>query len=80
MWTICTRMEPAEDIEIMRHTWGSRVDPLREPGAPATNSRAIIDACRPWGRRDTFPKVAESSRELIAAVVTRWPELRAGLG
>ena len=79
MWAVCTRMDPAEDIEVMRQTWGSRVDPLREPGALPINSRAIIDACRPWARRDSFPKVAESSRELLAGVAARWPELRTGV-
>jgi UbiD family decarboxylase len=79
MWAVCTRMDPAEDIEVMRNTWGSRVDPLREPGALPINSRAIVDACRPWARRDSFPKVAESSRELLAGVAARWPELRTGV-
>ena len=79
MWTVCTRMDPAEDIEVMRGTWGSRVDPLRAPGAPPVNSRAIIDACRPYGRKDSFPVVAESSRQLISDVVARWPELRSGV-
>jgi hypothetical protein len=43
------------------------------------NSRAIIDACRPYGRKDSFPVVAESSRQLISDVVARWPELRSGV-
>ena len=33
MWAVSTRCEPAEDIEIMRKSWGSKVDPLlAEPG------------------------------------------------
>jgi hypothetical protein len=41
-------MTAARDIEIMRDTWGSRVDPLREQGAVAFNTRAVIDASGTW--------------------------------
>ena len=48
---------------------GQQVDPLlANPTVPAT--RAVIDACRPWDRIDTFPRVAQSSpaqvRETVA--------------
>jgi UbiD family decarboxylase len=75
MWAVCTRTEPARDIEIMRDTWGSRVDPLREEGAPAFNTRAVIDACRPWERLDSFPVVAEASPELLDRVRDKWPDI-----
>jgi UbiD family decarboxylase len=78
MWAMCTRTDPAEDIETMRRTWGSRVDPLRAPGLPPFNTRAVIDACRPWERFDDFPRVAEASRELIDRVVRRWPHALGG--
>jgi UbiD family decarboxylase len=78
MWAVCTRTEPGRDIDVLRETWGSRVDPLREPGAPAYNSRAVIDACRPFERLDGFPQVAEASRELIDRVTRRWPEVLGG--
>jgi 4-hydroxy-3-polyprenylbenzoate decarboxylase len=74
MWAVCTRTEPARDIEVMRETWGSRVDPLREPGAAPFNTRAIIDACRPWERLDSFPEVAEASPELLDLVARKWPD------
>ena len=35
----------------------------------------VIDACRPYERLDTFPKVCESSPELAAKVAARDPEL-----
>ena len=35
MWAVSTRCEPAEDIEIMRKSWGSKVDPmLADPAVP----------------------------------------------
>jgi UbiD family decarboxylase len=75
MWAVCTRAEPARDIEIMRDTWGSRVDPLREQGAAAFNTRAIIDACRPWERLATFPRVAEASADLVDRVTSKWADV-----
>jgi len=74
MWAVCTRTEPVRDIEVMRDTWGSRVDPLREPGTAPFNNRAIIDACRPWERLDAFPQVAEASPELLDQVAKKWPD------
>lgn len=78
MWAVCTRTDPAEDIEALRRTWGSRVDPLRAPGLPAFNTRAVIDACRPWERLADFPAVAEASRELTEKVARRWPDALGG--
>lgn len=78
VWAMCTRTDPAEDIETLRQTWGSRVDPLREKGAPPFNTRAVIDACRPWTRLEEFPKVAEASRELLDHVTRRWPDVLGG--
>ncbi|MFI6344038.1 UbiD family decarboxylase [Streptomyces sp. NPDC050560] len=78
VWAMCTRTDPADDIETLRQTWGSRVDPLKEAGAPPFNTRAVIDACRPWSRLEQFPKVAEASRELLDHVTRRWPDVLGG--
>jgi len=77
MWAVCTRCDPAEDIELIRRAWSGPLDPMLEP-ASATNSRAIIDACRPFERLNEFPTVARASPELrkkveqkFAAVLSR---------
>lgn len=75
VWAMTGRTDPSIDIEVMKRTWGSRVDPLTLPGEVAFNSRAIIDACRPFERLGDFPQVAESSEELVASVTRRWPEV-----
>jgi UbiD family decarboxylase len=75
VWATCSRTEPARDIDVLERTWGSRVDPLRERGAPAYNSRAIIDACRPFERLESFPVVAEADRALCDRVLAKWPGL-----
>lgn len=75
MWAVSTRCDPARDIEIMRYSWGSRVDPLGLPGEPAYNTRALIDACRPFERLGDFPIVAEASAEILRKVGDKWPGL-----
>ena len=75
MWAVCTRAEPSRDIEVQRFTWGSRVDPLRPAGEPAYNSRAIVDACRPFERLADFPVVAEATPDLLDRVRAKWPDL-----
>ena len=34
-----------------------RIEPERKAAGDLTNSRAVIDACRPWHWRDQFPRV-----------------------
>jgi UbiD family decarboxylase len=76
MWAVATRCDPQRDIDIMRYSWGSRVDPLLLPGEPRYNSRALIDACRPYERLADFPAVAEASADLLRRALQRWPDLR----
>ena len=61
MWALLTRSDPATSIDIIRNAWSTPLDPRIEPERKAagdfTNSRAVIDACRPWHWRDQFPKV-----------------------
>jgi UbiD family decarboxylase len=61
IWAMLTRSDPATSIDIIHNAWSTPLDPRIEPERKAkgdfTNSRAIIDACRPWHWRDKFPKV-----------------------
>jgi 4-hydroxy-3-polyprenylbenzoate decarboxylase len=66
LWAMCTRSDPATSIEFIRSAWSTPLDPRippekRERG-DFTNSRAIIDACRPYHWRDQFPKVNMPSK------------------
>lgn len=63
------------DIEILKKTQGSKVDPMRREAGPTYNSRALIDACKPFEWMDEFPAVAESSPEYIATIRKKWRQL-----
>jgi hypothetical protein len=60
---------------VLRKAWGSRADPLLGEGAPPYNSRAIIDACRPFERIKHFPRVAQASPELLRRIESKWSSL-----
>lgn len=75
IWAVSTRTDPAEDIEIQRRTRGSRLDPMLPEGAAPFNSRAVIDACRPWERLRTFPRVAESDPAYLAGIRAKWSSI-----
>ncbi len=65
IWAMCTRVDAREDVEILRGNWSTTLDPTAYPDdLRVFNTRMVIDACRPWARRDSFPKVARSSKAL----------------
>src|SRR6266851_3857549 len=67
LWAMCTRCDPAEDIDILRRTWSGPLDP-RLPKGVTWNSRAVIDACRPFEMLKDFPPVVKASDELRSKV------------
>lgn len=75
MWAVFTRCEPSQDIEIMRKSWGSKVDPLLEDPTAPYMSRALIDACRPFEKLSTFPLVAQSSPAQVRQMIAKWKDL-----
>jgi 4-hydroxy-3-polyprenylbenzoate decarboxylase len=68
IWAMLTRSDPATSIDIITNAWSTPLDPRIEPERKAkgdyTNSRAIIDACRPWHWRHEYPKVNAPSPEM----------------
>jgi len=74
IWAMGSRCDPAQDIEIMRKCWGSRLDPLTSSDA-YYNSRAVLDACIPYERIKDFPPVAQSSPKLRKDLFDRYPDL-----
>jgi 4-hydroxy-3-polyprenylbenzoate decarboxylase len=74
-WAVCTRSDPATDIEVMRKCWGSRANPLLlDPDAPYTG-RVVIDACIPFERKREFPRVAEADPAFLAEISRKWSGL-----
>lgn len=68
IWAMITRSDPATSIDIIHNAWSTALDPRIHPDNKAkgklTNSRAIIDATRPYEWRDRFPWVNMPSPEV----------------
>jgi len=76
MWAMLTRSDPATSIDIITNAWSTPLDPRIPPEQKAkgdnTNSRAIIDACRPFHWRDKFPKVNMPSPEIARKAMEKF--------
>lgn len=74
IWALSTRCDPATDIDFVGKAWSGPLDPMLPKGA-VENSRAIVDACRPWDRKDDFPPIAAASREVMEKTYQKWRHL-----
>jgi 4-hydroxy-3-polyprenylbenzoate decarboxylase len=77
IWAMCTRCDPAEDIDFIRRLWSGPLDP-RLPRGVTWNSRALIDACRPYEMLGEFPPVVRASAELRERVAGKFAAQLAG--
>ena len=82
LWAMCTRVDPATDVDIIHNAWTGGLDPRLSPDKRAagdlTVGRMLINACRPYAWRDQFPKTNvfnASERKLVA---TKWRDLLSG--
>jgi 4-hydroxy-3-polyprenylbenzoate decarboxylase len=71
-WAMTTRCDPAEDIEILRRCWSGPLDPIVQRGKKGFNSRAVIDACRPYEWIKDFPASVIVPPELAQQVRQKW--------
>ncbi len=67
MWAVLTRSDPATSIDIVTRATATSLDP-RIPPADRTaglfyNSRAIIDATKPYEWKDEFPMPVQPDKE-----------------
>jgi hypothetical protein len=72
---MCTRCDPREGFEILRGCWTGTSDPMNYGANDTRNARVVIDACRPWSRRDSFPLEARSSKELEKRIREKWAHI-----
>ncbi|WP_338727456.1 UbiD family decarboxylase [Haladaptatus sp. DJG-WS-42] len=82
-WALATRCDPATDIHIIDGCWSTTLDPTippeRKEAGDLTNSRAVLDATRPYHWKDEFPKVSRARPELLADLREKWGGLFDGV-
>ena len=81
MWAVVTRCNPETSIDIIRETWSSSIDPalppdlrLKAPHGTQSNSKAIINACKPYAWIKDFPVVNRISGEMRKAMRAKYRE------
>jgi 4-hydroxy-3-polyprenylbenzoate decarboxylase len=83
IWAMVSRSDPATSIDIIHNAWSTALDPRIHPDDKAkgklTNSRAIIDATRPYEWRDRFPVVNMPSLETKRKAREKFSYLLEGL-
>lgn len=79
LWALSTRCHPAEDVDILRQTWSTWLDPTRNPPEERPyGSKALINACKEHRYLHQFAPRTKLARSVYERVRSRWSEL--GLG
>ena len=76
MWALSTRCHPADDIDTLRNTWSTGLDPSQYLAEDRPyGSKVLIDACKPHRYLKQFPPSTLLRREVYDRVAARWAEL-----
>jgi UbiD family decarboxylase len=76
MWALSTRCHPSEDLDVLRNTWSTGLDPSQyPPEARPYGSKVLINACKPHRYMKEFPKATRLRRNVYEKVAARWSEL-----
>lgn len=74
LWAICTRSDPEKNINFISRAWSSPLDTSlhKPPEDGFLNTRAVIEAVKPYGWYNDFPKSISISPELADRVKGKW--------
>lgn len=76
MWALSTRCHPSQDLDILRNTWSTGLDPSQYPPEQRPyGSKVLINACKPHRYLKQFPKSTQLRRSVYESVSARWSEL-----
>ena len=76
IWAMSSRCNPIEDIDMLRNTWSTWLDPTQNPPEERPyGSKALINACKEHRFLPVFSKRTTLTREMYEQVTQRWKEL-----
>ncbi len=76
IWALSTRCNPVEDIDILRQTWSTWLDPTQNPPEERPyGSKALINACMEHRYLTQFSKRTKIRRAVYERVAARWAAL-----
>jgi UbiD family decarboxylase len=76
IWAMASRCNPIDDIDILRNTWSTWLDPTQNPPEKRPyGSKALINACKEHRHLPVFSKRTTLSKNVYDKVAARWTEL-----
>jgi 3-polyprenyl-4-hydroxybenzoate decarboxylase len=76
LWALSTRCHPSEDIDILRNTWSTGLDPSRpQSELRPYGAKVLINACKPHQHLQNFPRSTLLRKSVHDRVRERWGEL-----
>jgi UbiD family decarboxylase len=78
LWAVASRWDPkrqSEIVDVPASDLNPTITPEQREANEMVSSCIIIDACRPYGRKDEFPAVSSVSPEYRQGVLQRWAHL-----
>jgi UbiD family decarboxylase len=76
IWAMASRCNPVDDIDILRNTWSTWLDPTQNPPENRPyGSKALINACKEHRHLPEFSKRTVLRRSTYDRIAARWKEL-----
>lgn len=76
IWAMASRCNPLDDIDILRNTWSTWLDPTQNPPEKRPyGSKALINACKDHRHLPVFSKRTALRKEVYDSVAARWSAL-----
>jgi 4-hydroxy-3-polyprenylbenzoate decarboxylase len=76
IWAMASRCNPVDDVDILRNTWSTPLDPSQNPPEKRPyGSKALINACKDHRHLATFSKRTTLRESVHRKVAARWSEL-----
>lgn len=76
IWAMASRCNPIDDIDILRNTWSTWLDPTQNPPEKRPyGSKALINACKEHRHLPVFSKRTTLRKPVYDKVARRWEAL-----
>ena len=76
IWAMASRCNPIEDIDVLRNTWSTWLDPTQNPPEKRPyGSKALINACKEHRHLPVFSKRTALRKEVYEGIAARWKTL-----
>ena len=76
IWAMSSRCNPIDDLDILRNTWSTWLDPTQNPPEKRPyGSKALINACKEHRYLPVFSKRTALRKEMYDKVAGQWKKL-----